>query len=133
MIDHETEIFNEITVPLRLQFTGIYVMGESINIPPSFPAVSIVQKENSIYDKTQDSSGLENHANTMFQIDIFTTGTGKKSQAKSIVEFINDKFIDLGFLRTFCQPIENLSDTTTYRMTARFKAVIGKDKVVYTH
>ena len=41
MINVENEIFTIISTILRDKYEGIYVTGEYLNIPPTFPAVSI--------------------------------------------------------------------------------------------
>ena len=62
MINIESEVFNTVATALRDEITGIFVSGEAIAAPSSFPAVTIVEDDNSTYTRTLDSSGQEKHA-----------------------------------------------------------------------
>ena len=44
---------------------------------------------------------------------------------------IDDEFSKVGFVRTFLNPVQNMNDATVYRMTGRYRAVVGKDEQVY--
>lgn len=136
MIDWENKIFNYIATKLRKKFAGIYVVGENSMVTAdnsSFPAVSIVQRTNAVKSETADSGSLENHADVMFEVDAYSNlSKGKKQQAKEITAVVSDLFMEIGFARTFCQPLDNLAEVSIFRMKSRYKAVIGKDGLVYT-
>ena len=132
MIDKEIEIFNYVAVPLRAEFSGIYIIGEATSSPSQFPAVTFVEKSNTVRRDARDFDNIENQANVMYEVNVYSNLTsGKKQQAKNIFKLIDSKMSTLGFERTFGQPIENLADTTIYRYTARYIASIGKDNYVY--
>lgn len=132
MIDIESELFSLIATALRSAYEGIYVSGEYVSQPPVFPAVSIVEMDNTAYRQTQDSGSLENHAALMYQVDVYSNlNKGKKVQAKAIASMIDVLFSVNGFTRTFSNPVQNLADPTIYRITARYNAVVSKDNVVY--
>ncbi len=133
MIDHENEIFSYCAKALREVFKGIYVVGETISSPPKFPAVSIIEISNSVYEDSIDCCSYENHIRAMYEIDVYSNLTsGKKKQAKKIMNMIDEKLSELGCIRTFCQPMDNLSDISIYRLKARYEAIIGKDNYIYT-
>ena len=68
----------------------------------------------------------------MYQVDVYSNlNKGKKVQAKAIASMIDVLFSVNGFTRTFSNPVQNLADPTIYRITARYNAVVSKDKVVY--
>lgn len=132
MIDRENEIFSLCANVLRKNLDGIYVVGEAVSSPPKFPAVSIVEKSNSAYEHSADFCSYENHVKVMYEVDVYSNLTsGKKQQAKQIIKLIDKNLSELGFIRTFCQPIDNLSDISIYRMKARYEGIIGKDNYVY--
>lgn len=132
MIDVEAEIFSLIATALRAAYEGIYVTGEYVSQPPKFPAVFIVEMENSVYLYGRDSGGVENFANVMYQVDVYSNlNRGKKAQAKEILGVIDVLMGVNGFSRTFMNPVQNMNDQTIYRITARYTAVVGKDKVIY--
>ena len=132
MIDFEAEIFTRIATALRTEFPGIFVSGEYVPAPAKFPAVSIVEMDNAIYERTVDSGSMENDADVMYEVDVYSNkAKGKKAECKQIAAFIDVQFQAMGFRRVFLNPIQNLNDATIYRMTGRYRAVIGRDKTVY--
>ena len=132
MINVENEIFSIVAKAVRNDYPGIYMSGEYVKSPPSFPAVSLVEMDNSSYSRTQTSSSVENHAELMYEVDIYSNKkSGKKSECKAIAELIDNEMAALGFSRIMLQPIPNIDDATIYRMTGRYTAVISKDKKLY--
>lgn len=132
MIDIENQIFDNISKVVREHYPDIYMTGEYINIPPTFPSVSLVQKSNPTYRQTQTSASNENHVDVMFEVNIYSNlKVGKKAECKRIAKIIDDQFLQLGFTRTMLEPIDNVNDTTIYRMVGRYVAIVSKDEVIY--
>ena len=117
---------------MREKYSDIYLTGEYVKSPPSFPASSIVEMDNTAYSLTQTSGENENHASVMYEVNVYSNKTkGKKTECKEIISFIDNEMTSLGFSRTMFQPIPNVDDATIYRMIARYKAVVSKDKVIF--
>ena len=133
MIDAESEIFNAVAAELRSNFPGIFVSGEYVASPPSFPAVTIVERDNSTYQRTLDSSGIENHAQVMYQVEVYSNKSyGKKTECKSIMSVIDDLMLGMGFVRVGNAPVEvPNANASIYRMVARYRATISKNKIIY--
>lgn len=133
MIDVEFDIFSKIATVLRTQFAGIYVTGEYVRIPPSFPAVSIIEQDNSTYTRTLDTSNEENHATLMYEINVYSNKTsGKKIECKKIMHVIDAELFKMGFLRVGNTPLEvPNTEKSIYRIIARYRAVISKNKTIY--
>ena len=132
MINIESEIFSIVANAVRTAYPDAYVVGEYVQSPSQFPCVSIVEFDNTAYDKTQTSGSLENHADLMYEVNIYSNKTsGKKSECKAIASLIDNEFATLGFSRAMLQPIPNLDDATIYRMTGRYRGVVSKDKYVF--
>lgn len=132
MIDVENEIFNIIAKAVREKYPNAYVVGEYVKSPSRFPCVSIVEIDNSAYDRTQTSSSLENHADITYEVNIYSNKTsGKKSECKAIAALIDDEFATLRLSRTMLQPIPNVDDATIYRMLGRYRGVVSKDKAIF--
>ena len=131
MIDVENIVFNTVATSLRTEFSGIFVSGENIAAPSSFPAVTIVEMDNSVYDRSVDSSSSENHVTLMYQCEVYSNKTsGRKAEAKSIMDTIDDEMTTLGFIRLSNSPMQNM-DPSIYRLVARYKAVVGKNGTDY--
>lgn len=132
MINIENEIFNTVASTVRDEYPDAYVVGEYVKSPSRFPCVSIVEIDNSVYDRTQSSSSLENHAEVTYEVNIYSNKTsGKKSECKALASLIDDEFATLGFSRTMLQPIPNMNDATVYRMVGRYEGVVSKDKNIF--
>jgi hypothetical protein len=132
MINVENEIFNIIAKAVRNAYPQASVVGEYVKSPPKFPCVSIVEMDNTAYERTQTSGSLENHADVMYEVNVYSNKTsGKKSECKAIASLIDNEFATLGFSRTMLQPIPNVDDATIYRMLGRYRGVVSKDKIIF--
>lgn len=131
MIDIENEVFTKIASELRSQFTGINVYGEDVRSPSQFPCVSIVEADNYTVKSTQDSGSNENHANLMYEVNVYSNKTsGKKTECKEILSVIDDILLGLGFTRTMKNPV-SMDDATIYRMVARYTAIVSTNQTIY--
>lgn len=132
MINVENDIFSFVAEDVREKFPEAFVTGEYVKTPPRFPALSIVEMDNSVYQRTRSSDRVENHAELMYQVDGYSNKTsGKKSECRAIMAAADEQFAKLGFTRTMMQPIPNIDDATIYRMTARYTAVVSRDKTIF--
>ena len=132
MINIEEELFNNVSTIAREKYSNLYMVGEYVKSPPSFPCVSLIEMDNSVYAKTQTSDGNENHGQLMYELNVYSNKTkGKKSECKSIISLIDSVMLEYGFTRTMLQPIPNMDDATIYRMVARYSAVVSKDKEIF--
>ena len=132
MINIENEIFNDVSTKVRTSVPDIYMSGEYVKSPPTFPAVSLVEMDNTHYTFTQTSSEMENHADVMYEVNVYSNKkVGKKSECKKIIALIDNEMTARGFTRTMLQPIPNMDDATIYRMVARYKAIVSKNNVIY--
>ena len=131
MINVENEIFNTVSKAVKSAYSDVYMSGEYVKSPPNFPAVSLIEMDNSVYDKTQ-TTNVENHAELMYEVNVYSNKqSGKKSECKAIISLIDNELAALGFSRIMLQPIPNMDDATIYRMTGRYRAVASKDKEIF--
>lgn len=135
MIDIESFLFSQIAGSLRSTYEGIFVSGEYVDSPAKFPAVTIVESDNSVLQKMRTAApNLENAVSLMYEVNVYTNSVGyKKSEAKYIIETIDNEFSKMGFTRTMCNPVSNLQDATIYRIVARYEGVADKDFRIYTN
>lgn len=132
MIDIESEVFNIVSKATRAKYPKIYMTGEYVKSPPSFPCVSLIETDNQIYRNTRDSGNIENHAQVLYEVNAYSNKTsGKKAECKAIIAFIDTQMEALGFTRTLMNPVPNEEDATVYRMVARYRAIVSKEKVIY--
>ena len=131
MIDVESIVFSTVANALRVEFPDIFVSGEYVDVPARFPAVTIVESDNAIVQRMR-TTNIENAVTVMYEVGIYSNTVGyKKSEAKDILEVVDNEFSKMGFARILCNPVANLSDATIYRIVARYQASIDKDLWVY--
>ena len=132
MIDIENEVFNRVATRVREQFPDIFMVGEYVSSPSFFPAVSLMEMENSILESTVDSGSNENHANVMYEVNVYSNKTaGKKTECKTIIALIDTEMTDMGFVRSTLTPVPNEYDSTIYRMVGRYRAAVSTDHNIY--
>ncbi len=132
MIDIENEIFSVVSKSVKKKYPKAFITGEYVKSPSSFPCISITEIENSVYEKTQTSQNAENHAVLIYEVNVYSNKVkGKKAECKAVVSIIDDEFLKLGFTRTMLNPIPNEIDATIYRMVARYRVYVSKDKILY--
>lgn len=132
MIDIETEIFNGIAKKLRNKYgENFKVYGETVLSPSEFPCACIEESDNYAYTRSQDSGSFENHAELVYDVNIYSNKRNrKKTECKEILKIIDEYFTGIGFTRITKNPI-SLDDATKYRLFARYSAVASKDGIIY--
>ena len=132
MIDIENQVFDRVAKRVREQYPNIFMTGEYVKSPPSFPAASIIETDNSTRIDTLDSGSSENHANVMYEVNIYSNKTaGKKSECKAIIALIDEEMLAMGFSRSTLTPVPNEYDSTIYRMVARYRATVSSDLKIF--
>lgn len=125
MIDIENLVFNTVATALRSEFAGIYVAGEYVDAPSSFPAVTLTESSNTIVQRMRTAGAIENGVSVMYELNVYSNKkSGKKAEAKAILAAADRQLLDMGFTRTFSNPVPNVRDATIYRITARYEAVV---------
>lgn len=132
MIDIEAEVFTAVCEKLREQYPNIFMTGEYVKSPSSFPCVSLIETDNQSYLRTQTTECSENHAQVMYEVNVYSNkAKGKKAECKEILGLIDNVLASLGFTRVFYAPIPNELDATIYRIVARYRAIVSKENVIY--
>lgn len=119
MIDRENEIFNAIATELRKIYQSIYVIGKQISsLPPRFPAVSIIQENNTVNKRYSTFDKLENVVSSTLYIEIYSnSGDTKEEQCKEISVIIDDVLSNnYEYLRKLNQPLVNADDSIARRV-----------------
>jgi hypothetical protein len=82
--------------------------------------------DNATRTDTIDSGSNENHANVMYEVNVYSNrATGKKSECKEIIALIDKEMLALGFSRATLTPVPNMNDSTIYRMVGRYRATVS--------
>jgi hypothetical protein len=132
LINIENEVFNRVNTRVREVFTDIFMVGEYVMSPPYFPAVSLVEMDNATRIETIDSGSNENHANVMFEVNVYSNKTaGKKSECREILALIDEEMLAMGFSRVTMTPVPNEYDSTIYRMVGRYRAAVSSTHHIF--
>lgn len=132
MIDIETEVFNIVSKKVREEYPKVYMTGEYVKSPPSFPCISLIEVDNQIYRNTRTTECIENHVQVLYEVNVYSNKTsGKKAECKAIISLIDKEMEVLGFTRTLMNPVPNEEEATVYRIVARYRAIVSKNKVIY--
>ena len=122
MIDIEAKVFSPIYEALNTEYSGIYVTSEPTPTPSKALAVSIVQMDSYSSQRKQDNTLTEKFATVMFQVDVYSNKqTGKRSQCKEVMNFVDELMFKMNFMRLNLTPIP-MEDSGYYRLTARYRA-----------
>lgn len=136
MIDIENELFTQITKPIRAEYSKkypkLFVSGMYVDTPAQFPCITIEEADNQSYDRTATNEEIENHAYLLYEVNVYSNDIKKrKSICKELIGAVDNEFEKLGFRRITLLSTPNLADATIYRMTARYRAVVDKNHVIY--
>ena len=132
MIDIENKVFHRVATKVRERYPNIFMAGEYVNSPSSFPAASIVEMDNASREDTIDSGSNENHANVMYEVNVYSNKTtGKKSECKEIIALIDAEMLAMGFVRSTLTPVPNEYDSTIYRMVGRYRATVSANHTIF--
>ena len=132
MIDVENEIFSAVAEVVRAVYPNIYMTGEYVKSPSSFPCVSLVEISNAVYRNSSTTTVEENHAAVTYEVNVYSNKSkGKKAECREIMNVIDTKLAEIGFTRMMLEPVPNMEDATIYRMLGRYRAVVGADHTIY--
>ncbi len=127
MIDIENSQFTKVKVALGTLCKG-YGTSTVSAVPAAWPYMSFVQMDNPTYQRTIDSGSSENHVQPMIQISVYSNSN--KTECKTVMAAADAVMIDDGWTRIFGpQPIE--TNSSYFRMDARYQAVVDKNKNIF--
>ena len=129
MIDIEASVFRAVKDALG---NTAKCLPSYQNTSATYPLVTVEEQDNSVYERTRDSALIENHAVLLYEVNVFSnTEAGKKRQAKNIMATVDTAMREFGFTRTYCRPTPNFADSTIFRLTARYSAVVDQSGNLY--
>lgn len=124
MIDIEVKVFNELygVVP-----NGTTIKSIPDYTPTTFPTVEFSMQD--CYDNidTQNSTSNENYVNVMFALTVYTKGSTRKKDAKTLFATLDSKLHDIGLTRQSYVGYAYANDT--FRIDARYSAVASSSTI----
>lgn len=125
MIDLENTIFNSVATQLRTDYTGIAVYGEYVAEPASFPCVNMWESNNSVEERYEDTSALDDYVRVTYTVQVFTNSQTKKLDAKAIAETVDNIMTTHRFRRFLSSQVPNI-DRTIYRIELRYSGIVKR-------
>ncbi len=123
MKDIESAVYDPIAKAVRAEFPGVDVASEYVRMPSKFPHVSITMSDNYTTLRRLDTASRERFSTVMFEVNVYSNKVGtKKSEAKAIMNFVDDLMYKQNFIRLALTPVPNMEDSSIYRITARYRA-----------
>lgn len=132
MIDVEVDLFDEIARVVLDSYPSAYVTGENVEVPASFPAVSIIEAVNQTEESREDTSDSENAAILSYSVNVYSnSASGAKRECRAIMKLIDERMRLLNMRRSFSRPVNNAADPSIYRLVARFTGMVDRNDVFY--
>lgn len=131
MIDVESQVYTKVADALLAAYPGIMVTSRTIYEPSEYPCVCIEQTDSYALMRTRDTASTENHVEVAYTVNVFSRRENTaKSEAKAIMAVVDDAMTNLGFTLMGTVPMV-MGEAQKYRLTARYRAVVGKDETIY--
>lgn len=128
MIDVENDVFDYVypyVSPLVPEgcFQSMYV-----RTPPALPFATLIEFDNYTDQSTQDTSD-----NEVFSVLAYTAEAYAESKAecRRVMDAINQAMHSLGFRRLSMRFVDNMADTTIFRLVSRYRAKADENKTIY--
>lgn len=129
MIDKSNEIFNTVAKNLRFVYEGIQVVGEYVDTPAVFPTVTIDEIQN--VPVHMDSATKNKYARITYRVQIFCTGSGKRSKAREIYSSLDEILMGLGLYAKSFTTTPTIYNSEVYCITTTHEGVISENGVIY--
>lgn len=123
MIDVENLVVDSVTRVVKSVYPEATIKSATQDVPPAFPFVSILEADNTSYQKTQDNENYDHHVELMYEVNVYSNKkNGRKTEAKRILSLVDDVLQEMKFTRITKLPIETKS---YFRYVARYKVIAG--------
>lgn len=126
MIDIENKVLSVVREAVLAQYPNASVYGEYIEVPESFPCVTVTEDTNYTYVYSKDEQLMEHHAEVQYAVNVYSNlQDGAKLEARKIMGIADNAMQSMKFWRTMTRQVPNV-DRSIYRQIARYRAVVGE-------
>lgn len=128
MIDIENKVLSVVRDAVLAKYPNATVYGEYVDVPASFPCITVTEDTNYTYVYSKDDSVSEHHAEVQYAINVYSNlEVGAKLQARAVLKVADDAMQSMKFWRTMTRQVPNV-DRTIYRVIARYHAIVGEPR-----
>lgn len=127
MINHENEVYDIVSKALQLEFKDIEIKDEKIPVTQqTFPALSIVQIDNSIVEQYSTFDTLENVVTEIYEFDaVSNLETNRAKQTRDMLSCVDNIMNLLGFTRIAYGPIVDEKENFVRRVVKYKKLYVN--------
>lgn len=126
MIDIANVMLRIVKEAVQAQYPNCDVLSYNPDTISKFPCVTVVEKDNFVYRRSQDNISSENHAEVVFEVQVYSNSTdGKKQEAKKILSLADEAMLNSNFTRTLKSELPN-ADRSVYRLYASYTAIVAQ-------
>lgn len=129
MIDVANEVFTAVASAIREQHPTAAVVGENVKMPASFPCVAMDETYN--VSAHADSSNEDKFSAVTYRVQVFSTGEGKRGQARTIFKTVSDAFRGLNLIRKTYTTTPDVYNSSVYQITATFEGHVRQDGMIF--
>lgn len=130
MIDFANEVFGAVAGDLRFLYPTIHVVGEYVDVPARFPAVTVDEVSN--VPTHLDSADVNKYARVTYRVQVFSNlEAGKRGQAREIYSVVDNTMMRLGLYAATYTTTPAIYNSEIYCITATYEGVIGDNGVIY--
>lgn len=125
MIDIESAVFSTVYNAVHTAFPNARIDAGYIERSAVFPAVSVVETNNTPVRRTNTDDNSENFTRLAYEVNIYSDKQATaKSEARAIAKVADEAMKSLKFYRTMMHQLPN-QDRTIFRLYARYEVVVG--------
>lgn len=128
MIDFEVKIFNRVYNAISPMVAKNKFVSRQIVSATAFPAVSLIEMDNTTVRRRQSSTPGENFALITYQLDVYAM---KKSECRQVFAAADEAMMQMNFSRMSGRYIDNPGNPDVFRYTARYEAEIDPEGNIY--
>lgn len=126
MIDIANVMLRIVKEAVQAEYPNCDVLSYNPDTISKFPCVTVVEKDNFVYRRSQDNISSENHAEVVFEVQVYSNSTdGKKQEAKKILSLADEAMLNSNFTRTLKSELPN-ADRSVYRLYASYTAIVAQ-------
>ncbi len=129
MIDKSNEIFALIAKRLKKDFPDLTVIGESVDKPTKFPTVTVDEISN--LPTEIDSSEMNKYAVVRYRVQVFTTNTRKRAEARMIYSVVDEVLQGVNLNCKVFSTTPEVYNSKVYQITATHEGVIHESGVIF--
>ena len=128
MINAEADVFDYVYSSAANAVTGLVMKNEYDPVPKSLPFATLIEIDNQTDTRRVDTHDGERFAVLTYEANSYAED---KATCREVAVAIDTAIVRLGFTRLSLQYTPNLADRTVHRATARYRATVGDDLIVY--